>query len=280
MLSHVYERSARLPGGLVLPYLEHGRRDGVPVLLLHGITDSCRAFEPALPHLPESLHAFALSQRGHGDAGAAQSYRLEDFAADLASFMDGLALDEAVIVGHSMGAAVAQRFAIDHPERVLGLVLVGGSPAFGRNPDLVAFGETVVMSLTDPVDPTVARGFQESTLARTIAEPMLDLFVSESLKVPARVWQGAWAGLMAGDMTAELPYVAAPTLMIWGDRDTIATKADQDTLVDSIPGSRIVTFAGAGHALHWEEPARFAALVAEFALAAASGRDFAAQSAA
>jgi non-heme chloroperoxidase len=280
MPSQVYERSARLPGGLALPYLEHGRRNGVPVLLLHGITDSCRAFEPALPDLPESLHALALSQRGHGDAGAAQGYRLEDFAADLASFMDVLALDEAVIVGHSMGAAVAQRFAIDHPERVLGLVLVGGSPAFGRNPDLVAFGETVVMSLTDPVDPTVARGFQESTLARPIAEPMLDVFVSESLKVPARVWKEAWAGLMAGDLTAELPYVAAPTLMIWGDRDTIATKADQDTLVGSIPGSRIVTFAGAGHALHWEEPARFAALVAEFALAAASGRDSAAQSAA
>jgi non-heme chloroperoxidase len=280
MPSRAYERSAHLPGGLILPYLEHGRRGGVPVLLLHGITDSCRAFEPALPHLPDSLHALALSLRGHGDAGPAQSYRIEDFGADLASFMDVFALGEAVIVGHSMGAAIAQRFAIDYPERVLGLVLAGGSPAFGRNPDLVAFGETVVMSLTDPVDATVARTFQESTLARPIAEPMLDLFVSESLKVPARVWKEAWAGLMAADMIAELPYVAAPTLMIWGDRDTIATKADQDTLVGSIPGSRIVTFPGAGHAIHWEEPARFAALVAEFALAAASGRDAAARPAA
>ena len=280
MSSLIYERSARLPGDRILPYLEHGRRGGVPVLLLHGVTDSCRAFEPALPHLPDSLHALALSQRGHGEASLAQGYRLEDFAADLASFMHVLDLDEAVIVGHSMGAAVAQRFAADYPERVLGLVLAGGSPAFGRNPDLVAFGETVVVALTDPVDPTVARRFQESTLARPIPEPMLDLFVRESLKVPARVWKEAWAGLMAADMTADLPYIAAPTLLIWGDQDGIATRADQDTLVGSIPGSRLITIKGAGHAFHWEEPARFAELVAAFAHAAASGRDSAAQSAA
>jgi alpha-beta hydrolase superfamily lysophospholipase len=56
---------------------------GVPVILLHGITDSWRSFEPVLPHLPASIRAFALSQRGHGDSERpAAGYHPRDFAAD------------------------------------------------------------------------------------------------------------------------------------------------------------------------------------------------------
>jgi pimeloyl-ACP methyl ester carboxylesterase len=61
-------KSVELPNGVRLPYVEQGDPSGVPVLLLHGITDSWYSFEPVLPHLPESIHAFALTQRGHGDA--------------------------------------------------------------------------------------------------------------------------------------------------------------------------------------------------------------------
>ena len=57
-----------LPTGVTLPYVEQGDPDGVPVILLHGVTDSWRSFEPVLPHLPPSIRAFALTQRGHGDA--------------------------------------------------------------------------------------------------------------------------------------------------------------------------------------------------------------------
>ena len=60
--------STTLPNQVTLPYVEQGDPAGDAVLLLHGITDSWRSFEGLLPHLPTSLHAFALSQRGHGDA--------------------------------------------------------------------------------------------------------------------------------------------------------------------------------------------------------------------
>ena len=51
------------------------------------------------------------------------------FAEDLAEFMDALEIDSAVVVGHSMGSLIAQRFALDYPERTLGLVLIGSGPA-------------------------------------------------------------------------------------------------------------------------------------------------------
>jgi non-heme chloroperoxidase len=258
-------QTAHLPGGLALPYLDQGEPSSVPMLLLHGITDSCHSFKTVLAHLPGTVRAVVPSQRGHGDASAPESYRLADFAADLEGLMDALALERAILVGHSMGTAVALRFAIDHPDRVLGLVLVGAFAALARNPDCVAFGEASIAPLSDPIDPAFVRAFQESTLARSVPKAFLDRVVSESLKVPARVWKAAWSELVATDLTPDLPRIAAPTLLVWGDRDEMVLCAEQEVLVRSIPTARLVTFTGAGHAPHWEEPERFAALVADFA---------------
>ena len=61
-------KSATLPGRLRIPYVEQGDPAGVPLVLLHGYSDSWRSWEPVLAHLPHTVHAFAITQRGHGDA--------------------------------------------------------------------------------------------------------------------------------------------------------------------------------------------------------------------
>jgi pimeloyl-ACP methyl ester carboxylesterase len=113
--------SIELPGRVSLEYVEQGDRTGVPVLLLHGVTDSWRSFERVLPHLPASIRAFALSQRGHGNSSRpAAGYRTRDFGADVAAFADALGLGPVVVVGHSIGSTNAMRFAIDHCGRTPG----------------------------------------------------------------------------------------------------------------------------------------------------------------
>ena len=255
---------AHLPNGVILPYLDQGPANAPAVVLLHGITDSCHSFEPIMAHMSGTLRVLALTQRGHGDASTPDSYRLTDFAADLISFLDVLGLKQVVLLGHSMGAAIAQRFAIDHPERVSHLILVGAFTALGRNPACISFGETTLASLTNPIGPGFVREFQESTLAQPLPEPVLDGIVAESLKVPARVWKGAWAGLLEADLTSELPRITAPTLLVWGTRDGMALRTEQDILQRSIQNVRLAIVEGAGHAPHWEEPERFGALVSSF----------------
>ena len=68
-----------------LPYVEQGDPDGTPVLLLHGITDSQRSWEPVLPLLPESIRAIAVTMRGHGDAERPEAALSETVRAVLAS---------------------------------------------------------------------------------------------------------------------------------------------------------------------------------------------------
>ena len=86
-------KSVELPNRIQLQYVEQGDPAGIPVLLLHGVTDSWHSFELVLPHLPESIHAFALTQRGHGDADhPAAGYGPHEFASDVAAFMDASSL--------------------------------------------------------------------------------------------------------------------------------------------------------------------------------------------
>jgi non-heme chloroperoxidase len=258
-------QTVELPSGIRLSYVEHGNRDGIPVVLLHGITDSWRSFERVLPHLPESIHAFAISQRGHGDSDRPDSgYAPRHFAADLAAFMDARGVEAAWVVGHSMGASIAQRFAIDHPERTLGLAVIGSLPTWKDHPDFVGLWDSVVSTLEDPVDPAFVREFQVSTLALPVPPEFLDTVVAESLKLPARVWRAVLReALLDADFSGELGTIQAPTLIFWGDRDSM-TQGGQGALSAAIPGSRRLVYAGAGHGLHWELPERFAADLAAF----------------
>jgi pimeloyl-ACP methyl ester carboxylesterase len=263
-------KTVELPDRVSLPYVEQGESSGIPMVLLHGYTDSWRSFERMLPHLPRSIRAFALTQRGHGDAQRpATGYRTRDFAADVAAFAGALGLGPVVVVGHSMGSTNALRFAIDHLERTRGLVLVSSFASYRGNRAAVELWESAISRLADPIDPRFVREFQESTLVRPVPPAFLDTVIRESLKVPARVWRAAFEGFLEDDFGG-LSLIQAPTLIVWGDRDALCPRADQQALLGAIRGSRLAVYEGAGHGLHWEEPERFAADLAAFAAALAT----------
>jgi pimeloyl-ACP methyl ester carboxylesterase len=254
------QKFASLSTGVRMEYVEQGRADGAPVVFLHGVTDSWHSFERVLPLLPPSIHAFAVSQRGHGDSSRpASGYRFKEMSEDLLAFMEATGLRTATIVGHSMGASVAQRFAVDHPDRVSRVVLMGAFSSIYQDPVVGEFYTSAIAPLTDPIAPAFARDWQLSTLAQPMAPDHLDTIVAETVKVPARVWQEAFDGfLTTPDFTSELSAIAVPVLIVWGNLDAYAHRAAQERLLEAIPGARLITYEGFGHALHWEDPGRFA----------------------
>jgi pimeloyl-ACP methyl ester carboxylesterase len=265
MPKHVIERdvsdtkSVDLPSGVTIQYVEQGDPSGVPVLLLHGLSDSWRSFQYVLPHLPESIYAVAPSMRGHGDSERPEEgYEYSDFATDAAALMDALQIESAIIVGHSLGSSVAKRFAIDYPDRTRGVVLVASLNNWPANPAIQGFWEGAIKPMEDPVDPGFVREFQESTVAQPIDESYMDTIVQESLKVPARVWKATVIGSVEHDQSGELGKIQAPTLIIWGNQEELAPREDQDEQVEAIPNAELKVYEGVGHAVHWEAPERFA----------------------
>jgi pimeloyl-ACP methyl ester carboxylesterase len=78
------------------------------------------------------------------------------------------------------------------------------------------------------------------------------------------VWRAAFEGLLEDDFSGEHSKIRIPTLILWGDQDAYFPRSDQDTLAASIADSQLVVYPGVGHALHWEEPERFAADLVSF----------------
>jgi non-heme chloroperoxidase len=260
------EMGVELPNNVRLPYVEQGDPSGISLVLLHAVADSWHTFERVLPHLPASIHVFALTQRGHGDATRPPTgYRSTDFAADLAAFMDAVDLPGAVIAGGSSGGFAARRFAIDHPDRTLGLALLGSPFSLGDKPAVRGMFDSTIATLTDPVDPTFVREFALSTLAQPVPQTFLDIIVAENLKVPARVWKAVCEGLLEDDSANELDRIPAPTLVVWGDQDTILSRTEQEAMAAAIPNARLVVYKGAGHSIYWEEPERIASDLAALA---------------
>ena len=258
-------KKIKLSTGVQLEYAEQGDPGGIPVIMLHGFTDSWQSFAPVLPYLPGSIHVFALSQRGHGNSSKkATSYKAEDFAKDVAAFIKEKHIGPAIIVGHSMGSTNAQCFAAHYPKLTRVLILVGSFAGFDK-PMIHEF-KTVIDGLKDPVDSTFIVEFQKSTLTKPVSPERFQVIVEESLKVPAHVWKGVAAGWASAGYLNALQNFDKPVLIIWGDKDAYCPKEDQFLLNKALSNSTLIVYEGTGHANHWEEPERFANDLIDFVL--------------
>jgi len=261
---HLKSSATALSTGVSLEYVEQGDRSGVPVLLLHAYLDSWRSFEGVLAHLPDRVHAFAPSQRGHGESDRPPTgYEAAHLVGDVAAFMDAVGLDAAVLVGSSSAADTVRRFAASHPARTLGLVLVGAFHTFPADAPAVREMRKEIAALTDSVDPDFVREFVAGTTGDAVPADFLDTMVAETRKVPAHVWREMLEGLVTAPPAATADVA---TLILWGDADPICSRVEQEALLAAISLAELRTYAGAGHLVHWEQPERVAADILEFAL--------------
>jgi len=255
--------SIELPSKVKLEYAEQGNPDGIPVILLHGFTDSWHSYEMIMPYLPPTLHVYSISQRGHGNSSKPRKgYQPEDFANDIADFIQQMGIHNPILIGHSMGSTIVQSFVSKYPLRTRGIILAGALANYDK-PELINFKKTIDQ-LTDPVDSMFAAEFQKSTAYRPIPFSMMKLFIEESGKLPAYVWKGVAAGWGNSAYTNQLINYKNPALLIWGNKDIFIPQKDQEILQKSLQKSSLKIYEGTGHAIHWEEPERFAKDVVEF----------------
>jgi pimeloyl-ACP methyl ester carboxylesterase len=247
----------RLSTGVRLHYAEQGPARGEPIILLHGYSDSWFSFSRVLPLLARDTRVYALDLRGHGKSDRpAAGYQMRDLAADVVAFMDAKGIARATVVGHSMGGFVAQQVALAAPRRVSRLVLVGTATTVLSMPGVDEL-EKAVNALTDPVPEAFVREFQLSTVHAPVGDAFIDGVVSESLRLPARVWRDLLAGMKATDRAVALSRAGIPVLVLRGDQDTYITAAETDSLSAMVRASKRRTYVNVGHSPHWEQPAEF-----------------------
>jgi non-heme chloroperoxidase len=245
----------KLPSGVSLHYVVQGRPDGKPLVLLHGIGDSWHSYELVMPHIPDRYRVYAVTMRGHGWSDAPPSgYGHEDFAGDITAFLEALDLRRVTLVGHSLGSFVSQVVAARDSGRLDSLVLVGSGP--GGAPGIAAEAREIFATMAE--DPKFARDFQASTINKPVPATFFETMVRECAGAAPHMWAQAGGVAHNTDTAAGLAAIKVPTLLIWGDRDSMLSRKDQDALLASIKKSRLIVYSETGHAPQWEEPTRFA----------------------
>jgi pimeloyl-ACP methyl ester carboxylesterase len=233
--------------------VERGDRQGAPVLFLHGWPDSWFSFSRVLSALPSDLRALAVDQRGFGESDHPESgYAIPELAADAVAFLDALAIDRATFVGHSYGTFVARQVAIVRPERVARLMLIG--TGFRTSNPVTRELRASLRDLPDPVPPEFAREFQASTAYRPLPPEFFDRIVAESLKIPTRLWPIMIDRLLDYEDAEQLTGLRVPTLLLWGDRDALFSREDQDLFVTALPSARLTVYQETGQCPNWERP--------------------------
>jgi pimeloyl-ACP methyl ester carboxylesterase len=249
--------AVHLSTGVALRYAERGDRTGEKIVFLHAYVDSWFSFSRMLPLLSPEYHAFAPDQRGHGNSDKPECcYAVDDYAADVDAFMEAVGIEEATLVCSSSASLIAQRVALDYPYRVSRLVLIG-SPTTLVNNEAVREAGKEMLALEDPISPEFVREFLESTIHHPVPEGFLSTLVTESLKVPARVWRDYLEGVvLTVDDTSRLGEIEAPTLILWGEQDAFLEREEQQRRAAVIPDARLKVYPDTGHVVHWERPER------------------------
>jgi pimeloyl-ACP methyl ester carboxylesterase/tetratricopeptide (TPR) repeat protein len=265
--SDVRYSHASLRTGVRLRYAVQGDPGGESIILLHGYTDSSFSYSTVLPLLDRKYRVYVLDQRGHGESDRPKgsdsgAYALQHFAADVVAFMDAMKIDKATIVGHSMGSFVAQHVAVAAPERVKRLVLSGSATTI-RN-SVVLDLQREVDALKDPVPEKFVREFQTSTIFHPPSDEFFKGVLRETMRLPAHVWRDVMTEMMSARANADLAKIKAPTLILWGDKETIFLRSEQDALLAALPNARLKVYEDTGHGMHWERPERFVKDLQEF----------------
>ena len=244
--------TVHLATGPRLHYAERGDREGEAIVFLHACADSWFSYGRVLPLLSPSYHAFAPDQRGHGDSDKPECcYTADDYVADVDAFMEAVGIEKATLVGDSSGGLIAQRVALNYPRRVGRLVLIGSPTTLVSNEAVMEWRE-LVRALEDPVPLEFVRELLASIIHHQVPEEYLGRAISESLKVPARVWRDYWEGVvLTVDDTARLGEIGAPTLILWGERDALLPREEQEWRAAAIPNATLRVYPEIGHLAHW-----------------------------
>jgi pimeloyl-ACP methyl ester carboxylesterase len=265
-------------GGLPVRYLTAG--GGPPLVLLHALGESALGWRWALPTLVRTHRVYAVDLPGFGYSGKPSAdYSPAFFVRFVGSYLDALGLEQAALVGNSLGGLIALRLALSEPARVAALGLID-SAGLGREvsyalrlPTLPGYGEVALAWGKTPLG-AAQRAWLRVPLLFARPERAPGEWITE------QTWIAQLPGFMEATMAAlrahvdlggqrevlvdQLPHLEMPTLVIWGKRDRVFPYSQGQKAVSLLQQGFLELIPDCGHLPHVEQPDRFAAILNQF----------------
>jgi pimeloyl-ACP methyl ester carboxylesterase len=276
-------RATTLGNGTRIAFLERPGGDR-PLLLLHGITDDARTYEPLLERIDPALHVYALDFRGHGDSSKPDArYDTDAYADDVRGFIREQVGAPVLLAGHSLGGLVTVQVGATAPELVSRLFLEDPPLYFVNGLDEIF--ETLFNAMVE-----MARTLQEGSRSReewfqvlanapdpytgkpgieTMGEARIERRLNSIGRMKPQALEDALAGSLEWDTDEVLARIRAPVVMITGNPalGAVITPAESDRVTELVRGARVIHIDNVGHLVHDQQPDAWLAAVNDWAAA-------------
>jgi pimeloyl-ACP methyl ester carboxylesterase len=263
------ERKIATLKGTRISYLEAGQ--GPALVLLHGIGSAAASWRNQFAGLAGKFRVLAWDAPGYGASTPLpeSAPNAGDYAARLADFLAERTLHRVHLLGHSLGALIAARFAAERPAQILTLTLASIASGHARLP--AEERARLMQGRIEDVTKLGPRAMAEKRGPRLVSagatEEMRRAVIDTMAQVVPDGYLQAVRLLSQGDVRADIARLPAdmPVQIVFGDADVITTPESNRLSAAEKPGAPIHVIAGAGHAVYLEKPEPFNAIVASFA---------------
>jgi pimeloyl-ACP methyl ester carboxylesterase len=228
-----------------------------PVVLLHGAGGSHLYWPPQVRRMP-GRRLLAVDLPGHGKSDGSGRQSIEEYAGDVDAFIRSIGLNTVVLVGHSMGGAIAIELAGRHPDRVLGLCLMSTGAKLRVSPEILR-GTDDPAAFSTTVGRIVDLSFADD------ASPRLKQLAAQRMReTRSSILHGDFLACNAFDGSASVAGFVMPTLIVCGEQDRMTPPHHSHWLRSHISGSRLEMVPHAGHMVMLEQPDVVGALLDQF----------------
>jgi pimeloyl-ACP methyl ester carboxylesterase len=238
----------------VVPQLSRGEL----LVCVHAAGSNGNTWHHQLAGLADTHSPLAFDFPGHGRSGGTESLKsIAAYRDCLAGLLEALQARPCVLIGRSMGGAIAMEYALAHPKRVRALVLVATAPRFDVPAAMLETWKNVMLGRAQ--QPFTTEAFSPKTDFAVMREAWM-----EQVKTDPRVRYFDLVACNQFDITTRLGAIKTPTLIVAGRDDTITPPERAAALQQGIPGSKLVVIEDAGHSVPTEKPVELNQAVKEF----------------
>lgn len=256
-------RTWTIPSAVVA--VDEGPLDGPTVVLLASLGTTLTVHDDLTTRLVEAGHrVLRVDLRGHGrSARSTVVETIDDLADDVRAVLDAAGVERATVMGCSVGAMAAARFAALHPQRTAALILTGAAASFGPPEMWLQRIDTVGREgMAALAGPSIERWVTERTRVALAAE--VATIGRDLASLPPETFVAYARMMTTADVGPDLVDITAPTLVIVGSDDPSSPVAAAEHLADTIAGAQLRVVAGAKHLVHLDQPQILFDLVAGF----------------
>jgi len=235
------------------------RTDSPPILFIHGAGGTHLNWPPQLRRMP-GFRILAVDLPGHGNSGRVGKQRIADYMRCIHEFLIEMKIETALLVGHSMGSAIALTYAMNYPDRVAGLGLIGSGARLRVDPAILKMASNPKLS-ADLVNVIL-----DCSYSKKAGQSLKGLARRRLLEAEPAVLYGDFQACDRFDIMDKLDEIQAPCLILCGMEDALTPLKYSEYLRDRINRSTLEVISGAGHMVMVEQPEESAEILKRFAL--------------